>query len=221
MKMNKKLIALIAVAVTVIIIIAVCLVSFTGKDEPETTAPAEGQPITVNLEPETTKEPFIKPSYDTKITVTLPIEVVDKEFGGDLEAFAEAKGYFSIQKKGDSHVKIKMREYSYRLLLTSVGMETVNGISYVMDSGDYPFINKLAKYNSDFSDVIFTVDKEEYEKSENKDEFFSIVAFYCLYYQEYTEDNKNTCKITVCEKDSNVLIETRELNRGDIENELY
>ena len=165
--MNKKLIAL--VAVIVIAVTAVCIVSFTGTNEPETTAPAEGQPITVNLEPETTKEPFFKPSYDTKITVTLPIEVVDKKYGGDLEAFAEAKGYFSIEKKGDSHVKIKMREYSYRLLLTTVGMETVSGIGYALDSGNYPFIVKLAKYDENFSDIVFIVDKEKYSKAENKD----------------------------------------------------
>ena len=39
MKVNKKLIVLIAVAV--IFVTALCLVSFTGKDETETTAPAE------------------------------------------------------------------------------------------------------------------------------------------------------------------------------------
>lgn len=212
--MNKKLIAL--VAVIVIAVTAVCIVSFTGTNEPETTAPAEGQPITVNLEPETTKEPFFKPSYDTKITVTLPIEVVDKKYGGDLEAFAEAKGYFSIEKKGDSHVKIKMREYSYRLLLTTVGMETVSGIGYALDSGNYPFIVKLAKYDENFSDIVFIVDKEKYSKAENKDEFFGLMAAYCLYYQEYTEENKGVCRITVCEKDTNILIETRELSEGDI-----
>lgn len=212
--MNKKLIAL--VAVIIIAVTAVCIVSFTGTNETETTAPAEGQPITVNLEPETTKEPFFKPSYDTKITVTLPIEVVDKKYGDDLEAFAEAKGYFSIEKKGDSHVKIRMREYSYRLLLTSVGMETVSGIGYAVDSGDYPFVIRLAKYSDDFSELIFTVDKDEYAKAENKDEFFSLMAVYSLYYQEYTEDNKGVCRITVCEKDTNILIETRELSGGDI-----
>ncbi len=214
MKMNKKLIALIAVIA--IAVTAVCLITFTGRDEPDPTTPADGQPITVNLEPETTKEPFFKPSFDKTITVTLPIKVVDKEYGDDLEAFAEAKGYYSIQKKGENHVKIKMREYSYRLLLTSVGMETVSGIGYAMDSGDYPFVLKLAKYNEDFSNIVFTVDKEKYSKAENKEDFFSSVAFCCLYYQEFCEDSKDICKITVCEKDTNILIETREISEGDI-----
>ncbi len=214
MKINKKLLALIAVIV--IIVTAVCLITFTGKDEPETTAPAEGQPVTVNLEPETTKKPLIKPDYDTRITVTLPIEVVDKEYGDNLEAFAEAKGYDSIQKKGDDKVKIRMREYSYRLLLTSVGMETVSGIGYAMDSGDYPFITDLAKYNDDFSEVIFAVDKEKYAEAENKDEFFSVMAVYCLYYQEFNEDSDGRCRITVCEDGTNILIETREISEGDL-----
>ncbi len=213
--MNKKLIALIAVIV--IAMTAVCLITFNGKEEPETTAPsAEEQPITVNLDRETEQLPSTTASYDKKITVTLPGDVVDKEYGDDLEAFAKAKGYFSVKKQKDGTVKIKMREYSYRLLLTSVGMETVSGIGYAMDSGDYSFVDRFAKYNSDFSDVVFTVDKEKYEAAENKDEFFTIVAVYCHYYQKFCEDNKGMCKITVCEKDTNLLIETREISEADL-----
>ncbi len=214
MKMNRKLI--ISVAVLIIAVTAVCLIAFSGKNEPGTPAPSEGQPVTVNLEPETTEEPFFKPSYDKKITVTLPVDVVDEKYGDDLEAFAEAKGYFSIEKKGEDRVKIKMREYSYRLLLTTVGMDTVSSIGYIMDSGDYPYIDDLAKYNDDFTDIIFTVDKKDYEKAENRDEFFDGVAYCCLYYQQYTEKNKGVCKITVCEKDSNVLIETREITEEEL-----
>ncbi len=214
--MNKKLIA--AVIAIIIAVVTLCLAVRTGNDRQETTAPsAEGQPITVNLDREPEELPLTTASYDKKITVTLPIEVVDKEYGDDLEAFAEAKGYFSIKKKGDDMVKIKMREYSYRLLLTSVGIETVSGIGYAMDSGDYTFVDRLAKYNSDFSDVVFTVDKEKYEKAENKDEFFTIVAVYCHYYQKFCEDNKGMCKITVCEKGTNLLIETREIREGDLD----
>ncbi len=214
--MNKKLIALIAVIV--IAVTAVCLITFNGKEEPETTAPsAEGQPVTVNLDREPEELPLTTASYDKKITVTLPIDVVDDEYGDDLEAFAEAKGYFSIQKKGDNMVKIKMREYSYRLLLTSVGIETVSGIGYTIDSGDYSFVDRFAKYNSDFSDVVFTVDKDKYEKAENKDDFFDSVAFCCLYYQQVCQDSKGICKITLCEKGTNLLIETREISEADLD----
>lgn len=212
--MNKKLIAVIALAV--IIIAVICLIASNGRDDAETTAPADGQPVTVNLEPETTKKPVFSPSYDKKITVTLPIDVVGEEYGDDLEAFAEAKGYFSIQKKGDSHVEIEMREYSYKLLLTSIGAQTVSTIGYTMDSGDYPFVEEFAKYNGDFSDVIFTVDKVEYEKAENKDEFFNSVAYCCIYYQHYNEDSEGKCKITLCEKDSGILIESREFTADNI-----
>lgn len=214
--MNKKLIALFAVIV--IAVTAVCLITFKGKEEPETTAPsAEGQPITVNLDREPEELPLTTASYDKKITVTLPIDVVDDEYGDDLEAFAEAKGYFSIQKKGDNMVKIKMREYSYRLLLTSVGIETVSGIGYTIDSGDYSFVDRFAKYNSDFSDVVFTVDKDKYEKAENKDDFFDSVAFCCLYYQQVCQESKGICKITICEKGTNLLIETREISEADLD----
>lgn len=213
--MNKKLIAIIAVII--IAVIALCFASGSRKNEQETTAPdAEGQPITVNLEPETYAEPSKTSAYDKKITVTLPIDIVDEEYGDDLDAFAEANGYVYAKKKGDGMVKIKMREYSYKLLLTSVGIETVSGIGYSMDSGDYNFVDKLAKYNSDFSEIIFTVNKEKYEAAENKDEFFNIAAFYCHYYQKFLEDNKASCKITVCEKGTNLLIETREIKAEDL-----
>ncbi len=213
--MNKKLIALIAVII--IAVIAVCLVSSGSKNESETTAPPteEAQPVTVNIDRET-QQPTATAAYDKKITVTLPMDVVDKEYGGDLDAYAKANGYFSAKKAGDGMVKIRMREYSYRLLLTSAGMETVRGIGYAIDSGDYTFVDRLAKYNSDFSEVIFTVDKEKYESAENKDEFFTIVAFYCHYYQKFCEDNKALCKITVCEKGTNLLIETREITEADL-----
>ncbi len=211
--MNKKLIAIIAVIV--IIVTAVCLVTLKGKDEPEVTT-TDGQPITVNLEPETTEKPLFSPSFEKTTVVVLPIEFVDAEYRDDLEAFAEAKGYYSIQKKGDTHVKIRMREYSYRLLLTSIGMETVSGIGYSIDSGDYPFVKDFAKYNSNFSDIIFTVDKEKYAEADNKDEFFNLMAVYCLYYQDYDNESEGKCKITLCEEGTNVLVETREISKGDI-----
>ena len=213
--MNKKLIAIITVII--IAVIAIALATRSSRNEQETTAPAEGQPITVNLEPETETVPSKTSAYDKKITVTLPIDIVDKEYGDDLDAFAEANGYVYAKKKGNDMVKIKMREYSYKLLLTSVGIETVSGIGYAMDSGDYHFVDKLAKYNSDFSEIVFTVDKEKYEAAENKDEFFTIAAFYCHYYQKFLEDNKATCKITVCEKGTKNLIETREIKAKDLE----
>ncbi len=219
--MNKKIIAIIAVII--IAVAAVCLITSGGKNEQETTAPSatssaatDSQPITVNIESEP-QEPLTSGSYDKKITVTLPIDVVDEEYGDDLDAFAEANGYFSIKKVGKDEVKIKMREYSYRLLLTSVGIETIGGIGYTIDSGDYSFVNKIAKYNSDFSDVIFTVDKEKYESAENKDEFFNSVAFCCLHYQKYNKDSEGVCIITLCEKGTNILVETRKITESELQ----
>lgn len=216
--MNKKLVSIIAIIA--VIIIAVCLISLSGKDktDSETTAPSDGQPVTIDLnEPEsTTKKPFIKPSYETKTTVTLPIEIIPAEHRDNLEAYAEAQGYFYIEKVSDTHVKIKMREYSYRLLLTSIGMETVSGIGNLLDSGEYPFLLKFAKYNDDFSDVVFTVDKKKYEKAENKDIFFDLVAVYCLYYQDYDTESAGQCKITLCETGSNIVLDSRTLTEGDI-----
>ncbi len=216
--MNKKLVSIIAIIAAVII--AVCLISLNGKDNNgnETTVPSDGQPVTIDLNEleSTTKKPLVKPSYETKITVTLPIEIIPAEHRDNLKAYAEAQGYFSIKKVSDTHVKIKMREYSYRLILTSIGMETVGGIGYLIDSGEYPFALKLAKYNEDFSDVVFTVDKEKYEKAENKDLFFEVVAVYCLYYQEYNNESAGKCKITLCERGTNLVLEARTLTEGDI-----
>lgn len=216
--MNKKTIAIIALIAAAVI--TLCIIFSGGKDndESETTAsPSEGQPVTVVLdETEGTTEKEKKKDYDTKITVTLPIEVVDAEYGGDLDAFAEAKGYFSVKKVDDTHVKIRMREYSYRLLLTSKGLETVSGIGYAIDSGDYPFVIKFEKYNDDFSDVVFSVDREAYEKAENSDAFFSTVALYCLYYQDYCIDSEGKCRIALCEQGSNKVIEAKEMTEGDI-----
>lgn len=215
--MNKKLIAIIAIIAA--LIIAVCLILFTGKDSNDnktTAAPSDGQPATIVFDEEKDTQKTEKKDYDTKITVTLPIDVVDDEYGDDLDAFAKAKGYFSVKKTDDGHVKIKMREYSYRLLLTSKGIETVGAIGYSIDCGDFPFVVRLEKYNSDFSEVIFKVDKEKYESTENKDAFFDAMAFYCLYYQDYNIESNGKCKIILCEKGTNKVIESRELTEGAI-----
>lgn len=209
--MKKPLVIVVAV-----VLVAVAVLAVISMRDDETPEAVDGQPVTVNIEPETTKEPLFTPSVNKKVTVTLPIEFVDEEYRDNLEGFAEAKGYYSIRKKGDTHVKIKMRALSYDLLLTNIGMETVKGIGYALDSGEYPFFLDLAKYNDDFSYVVVAVDKEEYEKAENKDAFFGNIGIYCLYYQSYDNDSEGKCEIVVCEEGTNILIETRELTQEDL-----
>lgn len=208
----KKIIIPIVIAVLVI----VCAVMLINSDKEEAPEVTDGQPLTVNLEPETTKEPLFTPSVNKKVTVTLPIEFVDKKYGDDLEAFAEANGYYSIKKVGDAHVKIKMRALAYDLILSNIGMETISGIGTALDSGEYPFFTDILKYNDDFSYVAVSVNKEEYEKAEDKDIFFSHIAVYCLYYQDYCNESEGKCEIVVCEEDTNIIIETREITLEDL-----
>lgn len=204
------------IPVVVFVLVFICAVILINSDKPETPEVTDGQPVTVNLEPETTKEPFFSPSVNKKVTVTLPIEFIDAKYRDDLEAFAEAKGYYSIKKVGDTHVKIKMRALAYDLILSNIGMETISGIGAALDSGEYPFFTDLAKYNDDFSYIVVSVNKEEYEKFTDKDIFFSHLGIYCLYYQDYCNDSEGKCEIIVCEEDTNIIIETREITKEDL-----
>ena len=212
--MKKKIIA----AVIIIAVIAVALTFIRpGKSEGEetTTIPA-GQPVTVNLEPETTEKEK-EASYNKKITVTLPADIVDSEYKDNLDAFVKANGYVSAKYTSDGNVKIKMRELSYSLLLSNIGMDTISGIADLLDSGDYPYFTELLKYNGDFSDIVIGVKKKKYNKAEDKEALLMQIAIAGLYYQSYSEGSEGKCKITVCEEGTNIVIETKELTLNDIQ----
>lgn len=211
--MNKKII-IIAVLIAVIALTAVFISpKEAGK---ETTAP-EGQPITVNIEDETTKKEK-EISYNKKVTVTLPAEFIGEEYKDNLDAFAEANGYDWVKITKDGSVKVKMRALSYSLILSNVGMDTIQSIAYTMDSGEFPYFTDLVKYNDDFSNIIVAVNKEEYEKAENRSSLLSQIALAGLYYQSYNTESENKCEITVCEEGTNLLIETRTFTVDELEN---
>lgn len=212
--MKKKII--IAIIVLAVIAAAAAFIH-PGKAEEETTTVPDGQPVTVNIEPETTeKEKEV--SYNKKVTVTLPAEFVDEEYKDDLDAFAKANGYVSARYTDDGNVKIRMRAVSYSLILSNIGMDTIKSIAYSLDSGDYPYFKDLLKYNGDFSEIIIAVDKKEYEKAEDREDLLSQIALAGLYYQTYDTESENKCEITVCEEGTNILIETREFTIEDLEN---
>ena len=174
--------------------------------------------VTVNLEKATTRAPLFDPDFDKSITVTLPVSCVDEEYRDNLEAFAEKNGYYSISKKGDDKVKIEMREYSYKLLMTNIGMETVGGIGSAIDSGDYPFILSLEKYTDDFSEIYISVDKAKYEKAgkDAVDKLFSDIGLCGLHYLEYCQDSDGVCSVILFEEGTNLLVEQRDLTIDDI-----
>ena len=212
--MKKKII----IAVIIIAIIAAAATFIRpGKAEEETTTIPDGQPVTVNLEPETTEKEK-EASYNKKVTVTLPADFVDAKYKDNLDAFAEANGYISAKYTDDGSVKIKMRALSYSLILSNIGMDTIQSIAYLLDSEDYPYFKDLLKYNDDFSKVIIAVDAKEYEKLEDKETFLGQIALACLFYQSYDEDSEGKCEITVCEEKTNILIETKEFTLKDLEN---
>lgn len=212
--MKKKII--IAVIVIAVIAVAAAFIN-TGKDEKETTSAPAGQPVTVNIEPETTKK-IKEASPDKKVTVTFPADFVDAEYKDNLDAFVKANGFISAEYTKDGNVKIKMRALSYSLILSNIGMDTIKSIAYLLDSEDYPYFTDLLKYNEDFSEVVIAVNKEEYGKLADKETFLAQIALVCLFYQSYNEDSEGKCEITVCEEKTNILIETREFTLKDLEN---
>lgn len=211
----KKKILIAAVAVAVLTaIVAFILTGLPSEKAQETTA-VEGQPITVNIEPETTKKERTT-SYNKKVTVTLPADVIDEKYGGDLDAFADAEGYYSAKLTKDGQVKIRMRAFSYDLLLANMGLDAIESIGYALDSGNYPFFRDIVKYNYSFDYIVIAVDKVEYEKAENRDSLFTDIAYSCFYYQSYDVDSKGQCEIVVCEEGTNILIESRVVTADDL-----
>ncbi len=212
--MKKKIIAVAAVIAVLAVAMAFIISKKPSEEPPQST---DGQPVTVNIEPDTTKKEKAV-SYNKKVTVTLPGEFIEEKYKANPEAFAEANGYDSVKFTSDGNVKVKMRAVSYSLLLSNIGMETIQIISYLLDSDDYPYFVDLLKYNNDFSELVISVKTKKYNKAENKDDFFNLLALACLHYQDYDVESKGRCKITVCENKTNILVETREFTVKDLEN---
>ncbi len=205
----KKKLPLILVFLLVLTVIVVA--AFLPKDEePAGTVdvPEIGQPVLITVDPseETTTKKSDHKSMEDRIEVLLPADFVDAKYKGDLDAFAKAKNYDSVVAEGDK-VRVRMREFSYDLLLTQKGMMTVTGIAETIDSKSFPYVMDLSSYNEDFSQIVLSVKSKSMKKAGNLNDLYNLVASYALYYQLYLKDSSMSCEILIIEDKSNILLE--------------
>lgn len=209
--MKKKLVLIAAV----VLVICAVIIGFSlsasqeKKTEPDTSVDGDGTIVIKITEAQETEETPTR-AIDKKTTVRFPLMLIDQQYHDDLDAYAKAKGYEKIKVVGDD-VEIVMTEFSYGLLLTSVGVKTVSGICDTIESEDYPYVLSLTEYNEDFSYIVMGVDKKGYSAADNLNDLYNCIAVYALSYQLYNENSDDKCKIYIVEEGSNILLEERVL----------
>lgn len=157
---------------------------------------------------------------DEIVEVNFPLALIEEEYQNDLDKYAEAYGYKEVKlDKKTQTVKIKMTAMSYDLLLVRIGTQVMRSIGSTYESEEFPYMLGLGKYNDDFSEVEILVDKEKYQADEQSSLLPYAISEYCMFYQLYTTREECACKVTVRDKETNRVIETKQYNQANLSNQ--
>lgn len=150
-----------------------------------------------------------KISRNRTVSFELPLSIIGEKYQDDLDAYCEANGFISATlNKRSQTVKIKMKSFSHELLLANIGMSVLKSINQVASSKQYPSVKEIKKVNTDdFSEVTILVDKKQYKKDGDSAPY--IIGQSCLLYQLYTGTNDFKCTVTVKDKKTNEVIDTK------------
>lgn len=141
------------------------------------------------------------------VKMKIPLAAIDAEYYNDLDAYCKAYGYTSATQKGDS-VVVTMSKFSYELLVSQIGINSVRAVYDVLESGDFPYVKDIPSLDTEnFSAATLSVDGNEYKNV--SDDALRIVAQSCILYQIYNQDKKYKVEITVIDANTNEVIETK------------
>ena len=214
----KKLIVTVLVILTVLTCFAACkkddsqdvntdkIVDISSVSDSSETTKAQ------KIDFETTRpkeEPStIEPKKTMKISV--PYYLIESEADGSVSDFASTYGY-EISKEKDGYATMKMDGLEYSLLLSKVGMSVIRTIGNLVDSGDYPYIIRLADYSEDFSYMLFEIDTDKYKKYSKKApyaEAAELIGMTGMYYQYFTVEEDNKCEVVFASSKTGKVVYT-------------
>ena len=213
-----KKIIIIALSTLILLCFACC-----GKnDNSSVTIPSDEE---VNSVTETAKEKD-KPSTTKKgktkdrdeiVEIQFPIALIDSQYHDNLDKYAEEYGYKEVKlDKKTQNVKIKMTAMSYDLLLVRIGTKVMGSIGSTVESEEFPYMLGLGEYSDDFSEIEILVDKEKYQQDGQSSLLPYAISEYCMYYQLYTTRKECACEVTVKDKKTDRVIETKQYNQANL-----
>lgn len=157
---------------------------------------------------------------DEIVVVDFPLALIEEKYQNDLDKYAETYGYKEVTlNKKTQMVKIKMTAMSYDLLLVRIGTTVMRSIGSTIESEEFPYMLDIGKYNDDFSEIEIFVDKEKYQADGQSSLLPYSISEYCMYYQLYTTRPECACKVTVRDKETNRVIETKQYNQANLSNQ--
>ncbi|MBQ8028140.1 MAG: hypothetical protein IJ262_01890 [Clostridia bacterium] len=194
------------------IVLALCIIAgglvyfFTKRGEVSVDSPV----VVTTTEEETEKKEEGSLRDTTKITI--PLAVIEEKYQKNLDGLCDEYGYASARlNEKDQTVTIKMKTFSYELLLTKIGMRVIKAVYDIQESGAYPFIKEIESIDTEnFRKVVIKVSEKKYEKNKKQaEEALSTIGSMCLYYQVHTESDEYKCEILVLSSKTDKLIDTK------------
>lgn len=195
----KKLICLCVAALTILTCFSAC----GGKEQETETTTNDIKVIDFDTTRAEENPVKIKPKKNYKIT--LPKDIIESDFGGNVKAYADTYGYEIIEENG-SDITFEMPGTSYSLLLARVGMKVMMELGDIVDSGDFPYVVKMQDYSKDFSYILMLVDSEKFSKATDKETFMVLVSQCGLFYQYHCNADSPECEVVIADSESGKIL---------------
>ena len=190
----KKITALFLVILSVLCIFTAC-----QKKEKEDLSDDFDSIKVIDFETTRAEEPTTEIKQNKNYKVRVPASLLSGDAGGNLQKYADTYGY-DIKEHKDGTVTMKMDGMTYSLMLTKIGLDTMVVLGEIVDSGNYPYVVKLGDYNKDFSYILMLVNDNKYKqlgKKPSYEELAFIIGQMGLYYQQFTTEEENICKVVI------------------------
>ncbi len=144
------------------------------------------------------------------VNLTIPVEFLElssEPFDYKLTKENKANGFTSIKKNSDGSATYTIKEKEYKKFINNLKSETKKAIDELILDDTLSTV-KTIKYNDNLSEIIITVEKENYENS-----FESLIETSCgltaCLYQMYDIDAPRNCLIKVKDEATGEIFKTK------------
>ncbi len=155
-------------------------------------------------------------SEDVKINI--PVALIDEKYQDDIDAFCSEYGFEKGKSNSDGTVTVKKDALSYNLLLTRIGMQTIQKIYAVAEDGDFPYVKGIQSYDDkDFAAVSVLVNREKYSSAKDPALMRLSIVKSCLIYQAFAGIEEPKFTLTVVDNKTKETIEEKTYTSADIQ----